>query len=61
MLRNNEWNGLQQTLLDVAVEYRVLREFASSPKLDLSNGGLSYFSLDTHFVVLKRISAARRR
>ena len=55
-LRENEWNGLQQMFPDVAVEYRVLREFTSSPDLDLSRGGVSYFSIDTHFFVLERIS-----
>jgi hypothetical protein len=54
VLRDTEWSVLRTQFPDVAGNYRVLRRFASSPSLDLSRGGLSYFNVDKHFLVLER-------
>ena len=59
VLRDIEYKTFESRTPDVAAHYFVRRTIDSAPGLDLTFHGLSYFNVDTRYVILERTEHAR--
>jgi hypothetical protein len=53
--RPDEWNWFTSMSPTVAAEYEVVAEFFAPATLDLSQAGIEYYNVDTHFIVARHI------